>query len=136
MPLVPTILEYLHNNYGRITPQQLEDKTTTVKTMIYDSAQPLDIIFNYIDDLVEYTRATEAELTQSQTINLALVILNKQQIFKDDICAWKRTNPTYKTLTNFKHDFREAHLELPEKGGTIDELGFHNANATPIYPFT
>ena len=23
MPLVPTIPEYLHNNYGRITPQQL-----------------------------------------------------------------------------------------------------------------
>ena len=31
MPLVPTILELLHNNYGRITPQQLDYKTTTVK---------------------------------------------------------------------------------------------------------
>ena len=34
-----------------------------------------------------------------------------------------------KTWENFKHDFREAHLELIETGGTIDELGFHNANA-------
>ena len=128
-PLVPTILEYLHNNYVRITPQKLDDKTTTVKTMIYDPAQPIDIIFNSIDDLVEYARASEAELTQSQTINLALVILNKQQIFKDDIRAWKRTNHAYKTWINFKHNFCEAHLEILETEGTIDELGFHNANA-------
>ena len=60
--------------------------------MIYDPAQPIDIIFNAIGNLVEYTRAAEIELTQSQTINLALVILNTQQIFKDNIRAWKRTN--------------------------------------------
>ena len=76
-PLISTILEYLHNNYGRIKPQQLDDKTTIVKTMIYDPAQPINIIFNSIDNLVEYAIAAEAELTQSQKINLALIILNK-----------------------------------------------------------
>ena len=80
--------------------------------MIYDPAQPIDIIFNSIDNLVEYARAAEAELTQSQTINLALVILNKQRIFKDDIRAWKHTNHAYKTCLNFKHDFRQARLEI------------------------
>ena len=42
---------------------------------------------------------------------------------------WKQTNPAYKTWDNFKHDFREAHLELRETGGTIDKLEFHNVNA-------
>ena len=69
------------------------------------------------------------ELTQNQTINLARVNLNKQQIFKDDIRAWKRTNHAYKTWINFKHNFCEAHLEILETEVTIDELGFHNANA-------
>ena len=96
--------------------------------MIYDPAQPINIILNSIDYLVEYARAAEAELTHSQTINLALVILNRQRIFKNDIRAWKRKNQAYKTWDNFKHDFCEAHLELRETGGTIDELGFHNAN--------
>ena len=77
IPLVPTILDFLHNNYTRITPQKLDDKTTTVKTTIYDPAQPIDIIFSSINDLVEYTIAPESDLTQSQTINLALVILNR-----------------------------------------------------------
>ena len=97
--------------------------------MIYDLAQPINIIFNVIDDWVEYARAVEVELTQSQTINLALVILNRQRIFKYYIRVWKCTNQAYKIWENFKHDFREAHLELRENGGTNDELGFHNANA-------
>ena len=59
-PLILTIFEFLHNNYGCITPQKLDDKTTTVKTMIYDPAQPIYIIFNSIDNLVEYARAAEA----------------------------------------------------------------------------
>ena len=37
--------------------------------------------------------------------------------------------PSIKKWDNFKNNFREAHLELRETGGTIDELGFHNTNA-------
>ena len=75
--------------------------------MIYDPEQPINIIFNSIENLVEYTRAADAELTQIQTINLALVILKRQQIFNDDIRAWKRKNQAYKKWDNFKHDFRK-----------------------------
>ena len=75
MPLVPTILDFLYDNYGHITPQQLDNKTTIVKSMTYDPAQPIDLIFNSIENLVEYAREDDAELTHSQTINLALVIV-------------------------------------------------------------
>ena len=97
--------------------------------MIYDPAQPIYIIFNAINALVEYARAAKSELNQSQTINLTLIILNRQRTFKDNIRAWKCTNQAYKTWDNFKHDFREAHLELRETGGIIDKLGFHNSNS-------
>ena len=112
MPLIPTILNFLYNNYGCITPQQLEDKTTIVKSTTYNPSQPIDLIFNSIDNLVKYALAAEAELTQSQTINLSLVILHKQRIFKDGICAWKCTTSAYKNWDNFKHNFREDQLEL------------------------
>ena len=59
-PLVPTILNSLYVNYGRINMQQLDNKKTTFKSMTYDPAQPIDLIFNSIDDLVKYTRAAEA----------------------------------------------------------------------------
>ena len=96
--------------------------------MTYDPSQPIDIIFNSIDNLVEYAGEDKAELNQSQTINLALIILHRQQIFKDNIRAWKHTNPEYKTWDNFKHAFQEAHLELRETGGMIDKLRFHKSN--------
>ena len=35
-PLVPTIIEFVHNNYGPINQQQLDDKTTTVKSLLVD----------------------------------------------------------------------------------------------------
>ena len=37
--------------------------------------------------------------------------------------------PSVKNWDNFKHDFRDAPLELRETGGTIDALVFQNANA-------
>ena len=52
--------------------------------MTYNPDQPIDTIFNSIDDLVKYTRADEEELTKSKTIKLALIILHRQLIFKDD----------------------------------------------------
>ena len=111
-PLVLTILDFLYDNYGRITPQQLDNKTTTVKSLTYDPDQSINLIFKSINDLVEYSREAKTELTQSQTINLALVILHRQRIFKDDIRTWKRNNLAYKIWGNFKHDFRETYLEL------------------------
>ena len=65
--------------------------------MIYDPDETIDIIFNALDDLVEYARAAEAELTQIHTINLALFILNRKKKFKEYIRAWKHTNQAYKT---------------------------------------
>ena len=56
--------------------------------MTYDLAQPIDLIFNSIDEQVKYALASEAELNQSQTTNLSLIILQKQRISKDDIRAW------------------------------------------------
>ena len=78
MPLVLIILDFLYNNYGCINTQQLDNKTTTVKSTTYGPSQQINIIFNSIDDLFEYARAAKAELTQSHTIKLALVILHRQ----------------------------------------------------------
>ena len=92
MSLVLTILDLLDNNYGSINPQQIDNKKTIVKSTTYNLAQPINLIFNSINDPVEYALAADSELTQSQTINLALVVLHKQRIFKYDIRACKRNN--------------------------------------------
>ena len=52
-PIVPTILDFLYDNYGCITPQKIDYKTTTIKSMTYNLAQPINLVFNSINDLVE-----------------------------------------------------------------------------------
>ena len=91
-------------------------------------AQPINLILNSFEDLVKYAIAAKAELTQSQAINLALVIIYKKQIFKDNTQAWKRTNPALKTWDNFKYEFQSSQLDIRETGVTIDKLGLHTAN--------
>ena len=49
--------------------------------MTCNLAQPMDLIVNSIDDLVKHALAAEAELTQSQKMNLALIIFHKQRYF-------------------------------------------------------
>ena len=58
-PLVLTILDFLYNNYRRITLQKLDDKTTIVKSMTYNLSHTIDLIFKSINDLVKYTRSYE-----------------------------------------------------------------------------
>ena len=111
-PLVPTILEFLKNNYGRITLQQLDNMTTTIKEIIYDPSQPIYIIFNSIDNLVEYAREAKSELTQIQTINIALLTINRQRIFKDNNRAWKRIDQRTKHEKKLNMTSTKAHLEL------------------------
>ena len=60
MPLVPIILDLMCDNYGCITLQKLDNKTTIIKSMNYHLAQSIDLIFKSINDLVKYDLAAEA----------------------------------------------------------------------------
>ena len=83
------MIDFLYEKYGKITPQNLDEKTTSTKYLIYNTSQTIDKVFNKIYYLVDYVIAADAELTEIQTISLILIILNKQIIFKDNIQTWK-----------------------------------------------
>ena len=107
----------MHNNYGRITQQQIDDKKTTAKSMIYDPDETIYIMFNALDDLVEYARAAEAELTQIHTINLALFILNRKKNSKST--SGRGNIPTrrtkHRTILNMTSVKLALNSEKPEE---------------------
>ena len=45
---IPTIIQYLRTNFGRVTDQELSDKEDEVKNFCYDLATPVDYVFNRI----------------------------------------------------------------------------------------
>jgi hypothetical protein len=88
------ILDHLQTVYGRVLPQMLEDREQELRTMAYNTQYPIDIVFNAVEDYVDFAELGGQPLTQSQTIAKAYVILNKTRRFKTNILDWNRSNNT------------------------------------------
>ena len=119
-------LSHLIAVHGKISPSQLNDLETTTKNMVYDPQSPVDVVFNQVEDLVEFGDMANCPFSAGQTINIAYTIINKTRKFKDAIIAWNRTDFLNKTWINFKRHFRNAHAELMEAGDlTMENAGYH-----------
>jgi hypothetical protein len=103
------VLEHLQTNYGRVSPQMLEDREQELRTMTYNTKYPIDTVFNAVEDYVDYAELGNQPLTQRQVIAKAYVILNKTRRFKTDITDWNRRPDLKKSWINFKDNFRRAH---------------------------
>ena len=127
-------LHHLISVHGKISPSQLNDLESTTKNMVYDPQSPVDVVFNQVEDLIEFGDMALCPFSAGQTINIAYTIINKTRRFKDAIIAWNRRAPQDKTWINFKIHFREAHAELLETGTlTMETAGYHQANMIEGY---
>ena len=124
------IIVYLQNTYGKISPGQLSAFEQEVTHFHYDPVTPIDIVYNKVEDLIEYGELARNPFSQLQTITKAYNIINKTGTFKDGIKAWNRiADPNLKTWIAFKIHFRTAHDELAETGDlTLRQAGYHQAN--------
>ena len=108
------VLTYLENTFGRVTPNMLDDRAEEVARLGYTVHQPIDIVFNAIDDLADYAELAHIPLTQRQTVNKAYVLLLKTGQFKEPIREWNRKPPNEQNWPTFKTFFRQAYQELRE----------------------
>jgi hypothetical protein len=130
---VTQILEHLQTVYGRVSPQMLEDHEQELRNMTYNTKYPIDIVFNAVEDYVDYAELGQQPITQRQTIAKAYVILNKTRRFKNDITEWNRKPEIQKTWINFKTHFRRAHQEFRETTDiTLEESDLQRNNANLV----
>jgi hypothetical protein len=123
------LLQYLLTVYGKITPSQLLELEHETKTLAYDPITPVDVVYNQVEDLVEYGEMAQCPYTQTQTINIAYAIINRTTKFRESIKVWNRLPPLQRTWIAFKIHFRDAHNELQETGElTMADAGYHQAN--------
>jgi hypothetical protein len=124
------ILVYLQNTYGKISPGQLSAFEKEVSEYHYDPITPIDVVFNKVEDLIEYGELARNPYSELQTITKAYNIINATGTFKDGIKAWNRiVDPLHKTWIAFRIHFRTAHDELAETGDlTLRQSGYHQAN--------
>ena len=126
---VGDIVRHLQGRYGKITPGQLQEFDLEISQMTYDPSNPIEQVFNRIEDLVDYGEIANNAYTQAQAIAKGYNILNKTGVFKDYIKTWKRKPAVEHTWINFKDHFRQGHDELQETEDlTLQNAGYGNAN--------
>ena len=130
---IPTILTFLFNTHGNISPETITTKELEVKNMDYNAeSEPIDNVFTKIEELVEFAAAAGAPYSRPQIINIAYVILKRLRIFNSSITEWNkkvRTTPALNTWINFKSFFRVAYEDLREVGELrLADTSFNQAN--------
>jgi hypothetical protein len=103
---------HLLTTYGRITPQQVKAKEMELYNMHYGISQPVDTVFNCIDDLFELADHAASPMSVRQMIDIAYVIFAKEPILQQDLRLWNRKPLQDRTWPNMMDHFREAQADL------------------------
>jgi hypothetical protein len=79
---IRALLQHLFTTYGKITPQQVKAKEMELYNMHFDISQPVDTVFNAVDDLSDLAEHGNSPMSEQQMIDLAYVIFAKQTILQ------------------------------------------------------
>jgi hypothetical protein len=121
------LLEHLYRTYGNITPADLIENDTRMKTS-YDPSQPIEVLYDQIEDAVELADAANAGYTTAQIIAIAYNCLFQTGLYAEACRDWRRRADADKTWPQLKTDFALAHQELRESQVTSQGAGYHGAN--------
>ena len=123
------VLTFLFVSYGKVTSTMLDEAEMKVKQMTYDPKQPVDIVYNAVEDLHDLSHSADSIYTQQQLMNMAYNIFLKTGIFKSAIREWNKKSSAQKTWVSLKVHFRQAQQELKETNGlTTQQTAFDHAN--------
>jgi len=108
----------------------LEDHEQELRNLSYNPRLPIDVLFNTVEDYIDFAELALQPMSQRHTISKAYIIIKKTRRFKTAITEWNRRLETDK----YKIYFRQAHQEFRETTDiTIEEseLQRNHANLVP-----
>jgi hypothetical protein len=120
----------LYTAYGRLTPADLQGNDTRLRQP-YDPNQPIEALFDQIEEAVSLAAAAQAPYTAAQIVSVAYTLVFTTGMFPEACHEWRR-NPADHTWANFKAFFAEAHQDLRDSQITSRQSGYHNANSMLI----
>ena len=120
---------HLFSTYGKINEQELQTKYDETIKLSYSVSDPIDDIFNAVEDLCEIAEFADTPYSPRQQVNIGYLIVNRQPIFRGDVRKWMRKSLVDKTWIHFMAHFRQAHQELRDTDASMEELGYQSANA-------
>ena len=105
-----SILNHLYATYANISSVDLRLKNAVFRTP-YDVNQPIESLFDPVENCGEYADAGNTPYSLEQVIGIAFQIVYQNGLFIDDCKSWKRLTTQQKNWTGFKTFFATAHNE-------------------------
>ena len=99
------LMNHLFNTYGNINEAKLQEKHDNMARLTYDVSEPIDIIFNAIEDLYKIADLAGCPYYPRQQVNIGYLILQKQPIFRSDVRTWMRKPTVEKNMVKIHQSF-------------------------------
>ena len=130
---IRAILQHLFDNYGNITPLELEHNDTKMHAT-WDPNSPFDYLVKQIKDGQDYADDGGQPYTTEQLLRIAYTLVFKTGLYFEDCKTWN-TRPAHQhTWDNFKKHFQTAQCLLRDQMRTTKQAGFHSNFAQHTHP--
>ena len=104
---IRTILTHLFDNYGNITPLELEDNDTKMHAT-WDPNSPFNCLIKQIEDGQDYADDGGQSYTAEQLLRIAYTLVFKIDLYFEDCKVWNAHPATAHTWDNFKTHFQNV----------------------------
>ena len=122
------ILTHLYDNYARISQLELKENDHRMNEE-WDPNQPIEVLYDQIEDAVEFASAGKAPYTTPQVVNNAYNLVSNTGLFEEECKKWRKKATADKTWDNFKTQFTEAHQDLRDSQRTARDAGYQANSA-------
>ena len=130
---IPTVLEYLTYNFGKVRSEEVAEKETEVMSMTWQPQDPIVLLTRPIENLQELAKEAGIPYSDMQLLQKGLAIICNTRDFEYALTMWENLPQTSKTWATFKTHFHEAQLALKKiRGPTMQQAGYHHANALAV----
>ena len=128
---IPEVFKYLLDTYGNVTATAVAEARTEIQNYQFDFNAPLDALWTRIHDFADLADARGVPETDTQLVELALIVIMKSNLFEQYVKEWnKKTTMSDKTWDKCQDFFSQAQQEI--KNAKIDttsaSLGYSSAN--------
>jgi hypothetical protein len=129
---IRAILLHLFTTYGKITPMDVQVKEQTVSNMAYTIVQPVDVVFDAIEDLADLAETGLSPIPSQKMVAMAYLILAKEPLLRQDLLHWNRRPAADKTWANMMEHFRDAQSDMNSLPTAGDVYHQHHGNANSV----
>ena len=125
---VRDLMTYLIEAYGKIQPNDLQ-KNIERMGKPWDPNSPVELLIDQIEAATEFATEGGQPITDAHKLNTAYTLVFNTGMFFDDCKEWDEKAAADKTWDNFKTHFLKAQQQQRNRQQTMQQSGYHTANA-------